>query len=235
MSQQAAAPRAPTDRDLQAALHESSTGVQQSCHGHYDLSHYYLRGKQSNETPFSADYVGPIIITDVGRGRSRGLVLTKDVEAGELLLVSNPMAFLPLHDVDQSRHEVVSQAFVDGKVQEGFRAVFENEKHRGLEKMMTLCDGERVLPAPSVHQTDAESAMGAGELHLDHARVRRIVQLNAINGDATMGWKNLPGSGEQDKKVSVWTCLALPSKDGRTEDSWFWNQLFNDYHLESRI
>lgn len=173
--------------------------MQQSCHGHYDLSHYYLKGKQAGESPFSADFVGPVIVTDVGRGRGRGLVLTKDVEAGELLLVSNPMAFLPLQDVDQTRHEI-SQAFVDGKVQEGFRHVFETAQHKGLEKLVTLCDGEKILPAPSVHQTDAEA--GTPELHLDHARVRRIVQLNAITGDATMGWKNLPGSGEQDKKVS---------------------------------
>ncbi|KAG0569456.1 hypothetical protein KC19_6G091500 [Ceratodon purpureus] len=206
---QAAAPRAPTDRDLQAALHESSTGFQQSCHGHYDLSHYYLKGKQVGESPFCADYVGPVIVTDVGRGRGRGLILTKDVEAGELLLVANPIAFLPLQDVDPTRNDI-SQAFVNGKVQEGFRKIIEtaHAQNKGLERLSTLCDGEKVLPAPSVNQTDSESAT---EEQLDAARIRRIVQLNAINGDATMGWKNLPGSGEQDKKVEHWGLWWLPS------------------------
>ena len=196
---QAAAPRAPSDRDLQAALHESSTAVQQSCHGHYDLSHYYLKGKQMGESPHCADYVGPVVVTDMGRGRGRGLVLTKDVEAGELLLVSNPIAFLPLQDVDHERSDI-SQAFVNGKVQEGFRKIVEtsHSQNKGLEKLLTLYDGEKVPAAPSVHQTHFESAS-----HLDAARIRRIIQLNAINGDATMGWKNLPGSGEQDQKVGV--------------------------------
>lgn len=152
------------------------------------------------ESPFCADYVGPVIVTDVGRGRGRGLILTKDVEAGELLLVSNPIAVLPLQDVDQTRNDI-SQAFVNGKVQEGFRKIIEtaHAQNKGLEKLSTLCDGEKVLAAPSVNQNDSESAT---QEHLDAARVRRIIQLNAINGDATMGWKNLPGSGEQDKKVN---------------------------------
>ncbi|KAG0585784.1 hypothetical protein KC19_2G038800 [Ceratodon purpureus] len=204
---QAAAPRAPSDRDLQAALHESSTAVQQSCHGHYDLSHYYLKGKQMGESPHCADYIGPVIVTDVGRGRGRGLVLTKDVEAGELLLVSNPIMFLPLQYGDQTRNDI-SQAFVNGKVQEGFRKIIESSHshNKGLEKLPTLYDGEKALPAPSVHQTHFESAS-----HLDAAHIRRVIQLNAINGDATMGWKNLPGSGEQDQKVEHWGLWWLPS------------------------
>lgn len=204
---QAAAPRAPSDRDLQAALHESSTAVQQSCHGHYDLSQYYLKGKQTREGPNCADYIGPVIITDVGRGRGRGLVLTKDVDAGELLLVSNPIAFLPLQNADQSRNDV-SQAFVNGKVQEGFRKIVEasHSHNKGLERLPSLYDGEKALPAPSVQQTHFESAS-----HLDGAQIRRIIQLNAINGDATMGWKNLPGSGEQAQKVEHWGLWWLPS------------------------
>jgi tetratricopeptide (TPR) repeat protein len=202
---QAAAPRAPSDRDLQAALHESSTAVQQSCHGHYDLSQYYLKGKQTGESPHCADYIGPVIITDVGRGRGRGLVLTKDVEAGELLLVSNPIAFLPLQNADQSRNDI-SQAFVNGKVQEGFRKIVEasHSHNKGLERLPSLYDGEKALPAPSVQQTHFESAS-----HLDGAQIRRIIQLNAINGDATMGWKNLPGSGEQAQKVRIAITLRL--------------------------
>lgn len=206
---QEAAPRAPLDRDLQAALHESSTGVQQACHGHYDLAHYYLKGKQMGESPFCVDYIGPVIVTDVGRGRGRGLILTKDVEAGELLLVSNPMAFLPLPE-DEQAHNEISQALVTGKVQEGFFKVIEagHGHNKGLEKLSTLYDGETVLPTPSVNHIDAESATSE---RLDAARIRHIIRLNAINGDATMGWKNLPGSGDQAQKVEHWGLWWLPS------------------------
>ncbi|XP_024369485.1 uncharacterized protein [Physcomitrium patens] len=205
---QVAAPRAPSDKDLQAALHESSTGVQQSCYGHYDLSHYYLKGKQAGESPFCADYIGPVIITDVGRGRGRGLVLTKDVEAGELLLVSNPIANLQLQ-VDHTRREI-SEAIVNGRVQEGFLKVLDAaQAHKnGLEKLLMLCDGEKALPAPPVNYTELDSAT---QKHLDAASFRRIIQLNAINGDATMGWKNLPCSGEQNRKVDHWGLWWLPS------------------------
>lgn len=153
------------------------------------------------ESPFCVDYIGPVIVTDVGRGRGRGLILTKDVEAGELLLVSNPMAFLPLPE-DEQAHNEISQALVTGKVQEGFFKVIEagHGHNKGLEKLSTLYDGETVLPTPSVNHIDAESATSE---RLDAARIRHIIRLNAINGDATMGWKNLPGSGDQAQKVCL--------------------------------
>jgi hypothetical protein len=199
-------------------MHESNIGIQQSRQGLYDLSNYYLKGKQSGEVPVCADYLGPVVVSDVGRGRGRGLVLTKDVEAGELLLVSNPLAFLPLQGLDQTRDEI-SQAFVSGKVQEQFRKIYDSthSSNRSLQKLPMLFDGERTLPPPPEYLLSASSAgVSVKQEPLDANRIRRIIQLNAINGNATMGWKNLPGSGEQDQKVSIFLHGALQTRVARS-------------------
>jgi len=135
------------------------------------------------------------------------------VEAGELLLVSNPLAFLPLQGLDQTRDEI-SQAFVSGKVQEQFRKIYDSthSSNRSLQKLPMLFDGERTLPPPPEYLLSASSAgVSVKQEPLDANRIRRIIQLNAINGNATMGWKNLPGSGEQDQKVEHWGLWWLPS------------------------
>lgn len=200
---QEAAPRAPSDRDLQASMHECTIAIQQSQLGLFDLSDYYLRERHVGEFPSSSDYVGQVVINDVGRGRGRGVVLTKDVDEGELLFVSNPIAFMQLQGMGQTDEK--SQGFVSGKVQEAFRSICENAhaSNRGLQNLHLMYDGERNLPVPSADILSPSFIEDSKtQQPLEAAQARRIIQLNAFNGTATMGWKNLPGSGEQDNKVS---------------------------------
>ncbi|KAH9563444.1 hypothetical protein CY35_05G126100 [Sphagnum magellanicum] len=211
---QQAAPRAPSDKDLQAALHESTVRVQQSVSGLFDLSNFYLKGRYVGEFPSCADYIGPIKVVEVGHGRGRGLVLKKHVEAGELLLVSNPIAFMQLKGFNHHRGVEVSQESIRRKVQEAFAPIFTNPHISGSDsqKLHTLFDGETKLPVPPANLLTSNSRGRTVPMApIDTSCISRIIQLNAFNGNATMGWRNLPSSADQQNKVENWGLWWLPS------------------------
>jgi hypothetical protein len=211
---QQAAPRAPSDKDLQAALHESTVRVQQSVSGLFDLSNFYLKGRYVGEFPSCADYIGPIKVVEVGHGRGRGLVLKKHVEAGELLLVSNPIAFMQLKGFNHHRGVEVSQESIHRKVQEAFAPIFTNPHISGSDsqKLHTLFDGETKLPVPPANWLTSNSRGRTVPMApIDTSCISRIIQLNAFNGNATMGWRNFPSSADQQNKVENWGLWWLPS------------------------
>ncbi len=200
---QEAAPRAPSDKDLQAALHESIIRVQQSEMGLFDLSNFYLRGRYVGEFPSCTDYIGPVKVAEVGHGCGRGLVLKKHVEAGELLLVSNPIAFMEVQSFDHQTGVEVSEQSINRKVQEAFGPICANPHDN--QKLHMLYDGVKKLPTPPANLLTSNSRCSPVAMApLDASCIHRIIQLNAFNGNATIGWKNLPGSGDQENKVSLY-------------------------------
>jgi hypothetical protein len=204
---QEAAPRAPSDKDLQAALHESIIHVQQSEMGLFDLSNFYLRGRYVGEFPSCTDYIGPVKVAEVGHGCGRGLVLKKHVEAGELLLVSNPIAFTEVQRFDHQTGVEVSEQSINRKVQEAFGPICANPHALGWDnqKLHMLFDGVKKLPTPPANLLTSNSRFSPVAMApLDASCIHRIIQLNAFNGNATIGWKNLPGSGDQENKVSLY-------------------------------
>ncbi|KAG8832581.1 hypothetical protein FRC17_001092 [Serendipita sp. 399] len=61
--------------------------------GHFDWNTLYQEGLVPGSIPDVADFTGPIEIASVAhRGGGRGIISTRDVAAGELLLVSKPFA-----------------------------------------------------------------------------------------------------------------------------------------------
>jgi len=209
-----AAPRAPSDKDLQAALHESIIHVQQSEMGLFDLSNFYLRGRYVGEFPSCTDYIGPVKVAEVGHGCGRGLVLKKHVEAGELLLVSNTIAFTEVQRFDYQTGVEVSEQSINRKVQEAFGPICANPHALGWDnqKLHTLFDGVKKLPTPPANLLTSNSRFSPVAMApLDASCIHRIIQLNAFNGNATIGWKNLPGSGDQENKVENWGLWWLPS------------------------
>ncbi|CAM6007029.1 unnamed protein product [Sphagnum balticum] len=209
-----AAPRAPLDKDLQAALHESIIRVQQSEMGLFDLSNFYLKGRYVGEFPSCTDYIGPVKVAEVGHGCGRGLVLKKHVEAGELLLVSNPIAFMEVQSFDHQTGVEVSEQSINWKVQEAFGPICANPHALGWDnqKLHMLFDGVKKLPTPPANLLTSNSRCSPVAMApLDASCIHRIIQLNAFNGNASIGWKNLPGSGDQENKVQNWGLWWLPS------------------------
>lgn len=80
----------PQDEEIREALKRSKLCSQQSLQGDFDLSKFYLNRCKGVFHP-CCDYVGPVEIRRVP-SFGRGLFLTRDVVAGELLFVSNAVA-----------------------------------------------------------------------------------------------------------------------------------------------
>ncbi|CAM6098635.1 unnamed protein product [Calypogeia fissa] len=82
------------DEDIREALKRTKICAQQSLQGEFDLSKFYLNRCKGVFQP-CCDYVGPVEIGRV-QGSGRGLFLTRDVVAGELLFVSVAVAIAPI-------------------------------------------------------------------------------------------------------------------------------------------
>ncbi|CAM6085825.1 unnamed protein product [Calypogeia fissa] len=92
----------PDDQQAQvmkAALARSKAFQEQSRDGIYDLNDYYV-SCCTRQPPECSDFVGPVEIQRP-EGKMRGLFSTKDIPAGELILVSNAIA---VYDDDMRRN-----------------------------------------------------------------------------------------------------------------------------------
>ncbi|CAM6110303.1 unnamed protein product [Calypogeia fissa] len=78
------------DLDIEKAMKRTKICMQQTTSGEYNLSDFYLSGCKGPLIP-CCDFVGPVQISKV-KNAGRGLIVTKDVAAGELLFVSNAIA-----------------------------------------------------------------------------------------------------------------------------------------------
>ena len=84
----------PEDAAATNALAECEMLTRQAFLGDYDMP-ALLFGRLAMSFRRCADYVGPVAVARVP-GKGRGVVVTKDVKAGDLLCVSSPLAVAPL-------------------------------------------------------------------------------------------------------------------------------------------
>eukprot|EP01018_Ginkgo_biloba_P013777 Gb_00792 [translate_table: standard] len=76
--------------EIKARLDRAVKFNTQSKTGKYDLSRYFLGAEYAPEV---ADFVGSVILKRTDDGRGRGLFATENVRAGDLLVVSNALAY----------------------------------------------------------------------------------------------------------------------------------------------
>jgi tetratricopeptide (TPR) repeat protein len=78
------------DPDLREAINgvnECRIRIQEQEHGIYDWEKLFMQGEVPHATPNVADYTGPVKVSSMPhRGGGRGLITTKDIAAGELLV-----------------------------------------------------------------------------------------------------------------------------------------------------
>ncbi|CAM6105334.1 unnamed protein product [Calypogeia fissa] len=203
---EAANARTPFNKDVLAAIKLSRTADQQNHLGIYDLTDYYLRGRFNGEIPNCADYIGPIQIRAHIGEKGRGLFLTKSVEAGDLLMVSNPLAFCQPEQQSHSNSKlhVLSKEFMtqedngripveveDKLVEILLERAKVSSKH--CERLLTLCHCKQGIshqPAPPVdlfisgRQISPPSDMEHIDTEeLDDIRLRQIIAQNVIDGN----------------------------------------------------
>ncbi|XP_024524456.1 uncharacterized protein LOC112344283 [Selaginella moellendorffii] len=78
-------------RKVAEACERCSALQEQSVTGAYDLSQFLLGGRNPSLAPVLSDFVGSVRLQLV-QGKGRGLFATKDLKAGDLVLVSNSIA-----------------------------------------------------------------------------------------------------------------------------------------------
>ncbi|XP_073389149.1 methyltransferase FGSG_00040 [Physcomitrium patens] len=94
----------PLDKDIKNALQRSKTCDLQSRLGLFEISKCILGSCDGGVTEFS-DYVGPVEIKWSENLGMRGLFVTKDVDVGDLLLVSNAISAVRIDGTNPKRVE----------------------------------------------------------------------------------------------------------------------------------
>ena len=84
----------PDDQAAKTGLAECEMLCQQAFSGDYNMP-ALLFGRLHMSFRRCADYVGPVAIVNIPE-KGKGVVVTKDVKAGELICVSSPLAVAPL-------------------------------------------------------------------------------------------------------------------------------------------
>ncbi|GLJ25761.1 hypothetical protein SUGI_0493210 [Cryptomeria japonica] len=169
--------------DIEDALRRSKAACARSQHREYDISEFLL-GKQP--PPEVEDFVGDVEIKKTRGRRGRGLFATKDIDVGELLLVSNA-AFIVNGgvrglEIDQS-HEI------KGSLQEDLVDAVSNAANKSQklrQQLYELDDGSvhvrSSLPAmDSFHTSRRVTAEVLPQPNLQ--RIRDIVSRNSFGGE----------------------------------------------------
>ncbi|BFI04679.1 protein MpATXR1 [Marchantia polymorpha subsp. ruderalis] len=217
--------RAPFDKDLLAAIKLSRIGDHQSRLGVYELTDFYLKGRFAGEIPTCADYVGPIQVKAASGDKGRGLFLTKHVEAGDLLLVSNPLAMLDSMSANKCRKNSLdsgAKGRLDPEIQEKLvLAVRERAKvsTKNRQRLLALCHG----PDSAQHAVPSMDLFIPGRrvapvetLNLEEERINRLVMRNAIDRNmvstALERRHDPPRTDAEDHEERVfWGLWVLPS------------------------
>ncbi|TDL25406.1 hypothetical protein BD410DRAFT_638723 [Rickenella mellea] len=85
--------RRPQDEECQTWFTKASDRLHEQLSGEYDWDSIFQQSQASSEQVEMAEFTGPIQVRDVnGVGGGRGMFVTRDVKAGELLMVSKAIA-----------------------------------------------------------------------------------------------------------------------------------------------
>ncbi|CAM6083028.1 unnamed protein product [Calypogeia fissa] len=183
----------------------SSTALKQPRTGQYELSDFYLSGCR-REAPSCADFVGPVEIRRVGYSRGRrGLFATKNIKAGELLPLSNPLALcretLPVWNTS-----VLESNYLIPELLERSRT-----SKRHMAQLCSLCGVSRKeemeIPSMELFRAGIEWLPdGSEKFKVDADQISEIVSLNAMGKErVNLLDGDLPTF---ERSLGIW---ALPS------------------------
>ncbi|KAH9912040.1 hypothetical protein B0H21DRAFT_774158, partial [Amylocystis lapponica] len=97
----------PDDKEIPAWIIRCQQRTRESRTGEYDWARLFKLSLTDPHLDDVADYQGPIEVRQVqGRGGGRGVVATRDIKVGELLLVSKPFVSIYEQDLRAGGHTV---------------------------------------------------------------------------------------------------------------------------------
>lgn len=160
-----------------------------------DLSEYLINGCKWTEAPSCPDHVGPVSIQRTPDGRGRGLYATRDVSAGDILIISN--AFAATYN-DTDRIEMYFK--IASILKESPRALCQyytlagNEDHGNIE----VPDVRIFDPSFPFEDNDAHASLA-----FDERRVIHIMNVNSFAGELK--------SAKTDPEMRLTGLWLLPS------------------------
>ncbi|GLJ25837.1 hypothetical protein SUGI_0494990 [Cryptomeria japonica] len=167
----------PEHSEVLTALQQCKASYAQARMGEYDVSEF-LHGRQP--PPRVDDVIGDVEIRKTKDGRGWGLYATKNVGAGELLLVSNAVAVARRHAEFAAAdkmlaclHEDLVRAVIDAA----------DKSHVFAQQLCALDDGSAqgraLTPDMGLFQPGRRRSVAVQEF--DGARIRDIVARNALS------------------------------------------------------
>ncbi|XP_024527316.1 uncharacterized protein LOC112345216 [Selaginella moellendorffii] len=179
---------------IKSAISRCSKLLKQSESGVYDLEEFLLSSCRQDLAPECADFVGPVEIRMTGDGRGRGVFVTRRVDCGELLLVANPIVYVPNLDRKLSEAELQGNLVVE-TVRVG------NSSTRALKQMDALAIHHNMTGVPKLANFGSNSELDTKEQasSISPARARQIIKMSSfgprLGGDVPKfaGIWGLPG------------------------------------------
>lgn len=170
------------EKEIKLAHERSSLCDQQSRLGHYALHSYLLEENDTSSPPEYSDYVGPVEIKLMeGKGK-RGLFVTRDVEVGELLLVSNALAVVHA----EGRRMVTPSGRSNASLRDELVFKLSNlvlKSSKWLQQMCNLadCDCHGNGKVPSLELFRPNSKWNSSKDDVPLARIKGVVLQNALD------------------------------------------------------
>lgn len=170
------------EKEIKLALERSQICDNQSRLGLYNL-HKHLLGDEDGPTPPEySDFVGPVEIKLMeGKGK-RGLFVTRDVEVGELLLVSNALAVVHA----EGRRMVTSSGRSNIVLRDELVFKLSNlvlKSSRWLQQMCCLadcdCHGNGKVPSLELFRPNSKWTSSKDDVPL--ARIKGVILQNAMD------------------------------------------------------
>ncbi|KAL3690862.1 hypothetical protein R1sor_004513 [Riccia sorocarpa] len=190
----AAIEEAPRDLSLQKALARCKVNYQQAFNGVFDLTKFYMEGKNATP-PTCCNFVGPVEIRKSKGAGGRGLFATQNVKTGDLLMVSNALARAP--DKETLVHEV---ATLCASSRRRLKQVYSL-----ASELQILAEEENQIPSMDLFEPRSELELErAAGIELDLVRIHGIVKVNAITV-----WDSSPSDESDDKDASGTKYSAL--------------------------
>lgn len=203
------------DKDIKNALQRSKTCDLQSRLGLYEISKYIL-GTCDGAATECSDYVGPVEIKWCAEKGRRGLYVTKDVDVGELLLVSNALSVVRIDGTNPKKVEGPSgrsnRLLRDELLFKLFNLALKSPKWLQQMNFLTDAEGQRDDRCPPMDLFKPNQTWDSFNLHdMPLARIKGTVLQNALDesGSCARGLHNNRLPGENNRQfLGLW---ALPS------------------------
>ncbi|MCO5572951.1 hypothetical protein L7F22_026713 [Adiantum nelumboides] len=161
-----------------------------------DLSDYLKNGCNWQEAPSCPDYIGPVSIARTPDGRGRGLFASRNVEAGDILLISNAFAasYNDIHSIDLFT-KIAEMVQRSPKALRQFYSLAGYDFHDDMEvPNVKLFD-------PNVAYRDCDPP---ANLDFDQKRIVHIMNVNSFEGE-------LPSSANGKPDMRLTGLWLLPS------------------------